>query len=98
ARSPNEEAFPPSETGERAELRVAALDELVEERRGQARMRRVGACRRELRSGTRERALFQLVELGDAYEERRRRRVVDEVVDQPVGLPGIALGGKAPEA
>ena len=43
------------DAGERPELRVAALDQLHEQRRGQARGRRIVAGRRELRDVARER-------------------------------------------
>src|SRR5262245_8850134 len=91
------EALGVGDTGERAELRVAALDEPREDRRGQAGRGRAVAGGRELRAMARERLLLQLVHRADVDDERRRRAVVDEVVADPLGLPRLLAGLDAPE-
>src|SRR6185436_6274100 len=45
----------------------------------------------ELRRMAVERGPLAIVELRDVHHERRRRRIVDEVVADPVDLPGLAL-------
>ena len=54
--SPDDEAFGEGHAGQRAELRVAALDQLLKRGRRQPRGHRVGAGRRELRHVARQRA------------------------------------------
>ena len=76
------------DAGEGAELRVAALDELLEERRRQPRRDRAALPRRvNWLPWQRERVALRLVVLGHVDDERRRRRVVDEVVADPLGPP-----------
>ncbi len=94
----NDEALGPANARERAELRVAALDELKELRRVQSRRNRAVRVRaRELARVAIERAALDLVVVRHVNDERRRCRLVDEVVADPLGLPRIALRLIAPQ-
>src|SRR6185295_17268220 len=75
------------DAGERAELRVAAFDQLAERRRAEARADCALPRRGELAAMTVERGALAVVVRRDVDEERRRRGVVDEVVADPVGGP-----------
>src|SRR5687767_8020281 len=81
----DDDAFRPRDAGERAELRVAALDQLPERRSAQAGGDRAPACRLELGAVARQRFALALVVGGNVHDERRRDAVVDEVVADPVG-------------
>src|SRR5262245_1321739 len=95
----HDEPFRPPDAGARAELRVAALDQLPEERRIQARCYRAATRRRlELRRVTVERGTFLIVLRAHVDHEGRLGRIVDEVVTEPLGLPGLARGIVAPQA
>src|SRR5262245_52451800 len=86
------EAFGPPYAGERAELGVAALDELAEQRRIHGRGDAAGrACPPELTDVAVERASFALVVIRHVDDERRSGRLVDEVIADPVRFPRLAL-------
>jgi hypothetical protein len=85
----NDEALGEGDAGERAEMGVAALDELLEARRGQAGLH-PGRCRwRELRAMTGQRAPFAVVLPGHVHRERRGHRIVDEVIADPLDPPRV---------
>src|SRR5262249_6190698 len=86
--------------GKRAELGIAALDELTERRMGEARGDgAVGfSGRRELTAVAVERLTLALIVRGDVDDERRSGAVVDEVVADPVGPPRVGGGDGAAEA
>ena len=88
----DDEAFRVAHPGQSAELRVAALDQLREQRRRQARGCRRIAGRRELGAMTGERLALEVVDVAHVDDERRRRRVVDEVVEHPLGSPRLVGG------
>ncbi len=94
----HDHAFGKADAGERAELRVAALDQLAEGRRRQPRRHRVRFGRRKLARIARQRLLLPLVVRRHVDDERRRRGVVDEVVADPVGAPRRVAGLVAPQA
>src|SRR5690606_20323894 len=77
---------------ERAELRVAALDQLGEARRREPRFDRAVGRGRELRPVGRQCAALGFVMGADIDDERRRRSVVDEVVADPRRTVGLTLG------
>src|SRR5262245_9205841 len=78
----DDDGFGERDAGERAELGVAALDELTEGRMGETGGdRAVGvARRRELTAVAVERVALALIVRGNVDDERRRGAVVDEVV------------------
>src|SRR5262245_26966575 len=85
------ESFRPADAGPRAELGVAALDELAEERRIQARRHGPPIVGRLKLAGVAiERSTFLIVLRADVDHERRLGRVVDEVVAEPLGLPRLS--------
>ena len=85
----HDDALGPGHAGLRAELRVAALDQLPEQRRIQTRADGIWS-RLELAGVAVERLALPLVVVGDVDDERRRDAVVDEVVADPLGLPRLA--------
>jgi hypothetical protein len=86
-RIPHDEPFRKPDTRKCAELRVTALDELLKSRRREPRVDGVRVGRTELRRVTRQRPPLALVDVGDIDDERRRGRVVDEVVADARRLP-----------
>src|SRR4029079_15370811 len=93
-------ALVPCHAGLRAELRVAALDKLSEQRTVKTRADGVWS-RPELAGMAVERLACPLVILADVHHERGRGAVVDEVVANPLDLPGFpegAAGAVLPEA
>src|SRR5262245_58100214 len=83
----NHDTFCERHSGERAELRVATLDELPERRRRQTCRHRRTAGGRELAAITVERVALALIVGRDVDDERRCGPVVDEVVTGPLGPP-----------
>src|SRR5262249_47411057 len=55
------------------------------------------AGRSELTAIAIERVALALIVRGDVDDERRRGAVVDEVVADPVGTPGLGVGGISPQ-
>ena len=95
----HDDAFGQGDAGQRAELRVAALDQLPERRRGQPRRHRarLGAPRTGWRSNP-SACPLALVVRRDVDHERRVGTVVDEVVADPVGAPRRLFGLVAAQA
>ncbi len=92
----DDEALGPRDARERAELRVAALDQLAELRRVQSSGHRVGAP--ELRRVARQRGPLRFIVRRDVHDERRLRAVVDEIVANPFRPPRLARRRVSPEA
>jgi predicted permease len=86
----DDEPFREPHTSQRTKLRIAALDELQEEGRRQTRGHGTAFPGRELRRVARQRVTLPLIVLRDVDDEGGRHRVVDEVVTDPVRLPGLA--------
>src|SRR5688572_33146386 len=76
----------------RAELRVAAFNELPEPHRCETRGHGVRLWRLELCDVTGQRAALRFVVLADVHDERGRGHVVDEVIADRLGLPRVAIG------
>ena len=91
----DDDALGERDAGKRAELRVAALDELSERRRGQPRRDRAVGRGAELAAIAVERVALALVVLRDVDDERRGRAVVDEVVADPVRPPGVGVASRS---
>ena len=94
----HDEALCVADADQRPELGIAALDQLREQGRRQARGGGPVAGRRELRAMTRQGLPLDLVDVADVDDERGRRRVVDEVVADPLGPPRLLGGDDASQA
>src|SRR5216683_6297139 len=71
-----------------SELRIATLDQLLKRRRRQPRWHGIVRGWRELAGIAGQRLPLALVVRGYVHHERRRRRVIDEVITDPLGAPG----------
>src|SRR5438046_10122813 len=72
----DDETFGELDSGQRAELRVAAFNELMEARRREARANRAGAGRRELRRVARQRPPLAVVDTRHVDDEGGGRGIV----------------------
>src|SRR5262245_42742219 len=93
-RLPDDEALGPGNAGERAELRVAAFDQLAEQRTVETGADSVGSGSKLARMAV-ERLPLGVVAGGHVDHERWRRGIVDEVVTNPLGTPRFP-GGAIP--
>src|SRR6266496_4123294 len=96
-RSLDNNALGKPDAGKRAELRVAALNELSKRRRRQSRRHRLVSVGDELAGVTGERLSLAPVVFGDIDHEGRRRAIIDEVVADPVCVPRCVGGLVAAE-
>src|SRR3954470_7187717 len=79
----------PGDAGLRPELRVAALDQLPEQRTIKTRANGIWS-RLELAGRAMERLALPVVLIADINHERGRRRVVDKVIANPLDFPRLA--------
>src|SRR5439155_2306861 len=86
-----DDAFGPGDAGQRAELRVAALDELPKCWHIEPRRRSFALDTSKLAHVAIKRAPFPVVVIRHVDHERWSRGVVDEVVSDPLGLPCVAF-------
>lgn len=89
-RLPDNQPFGERDASQGTEVRIAALDELAEPGRRQSRFDATGRWH-ELRAVAGQRVTLALILGGHVDDERGRNGVVDEVMADPVGPPGVRL-------